>query len=529
SGLRIKDKLTMRRRREDGGGDQDEAEEQLMEVDEERRGSESGSHFEIRGDEWNIALLLILYLLQGIPLGLSATIPMIIQNKGVSFKEQAEFSFTMWPFSLKLLWAPLVDSLYWPSFGRRKTWLVPAQYLIGFFMIFLSFHIDSWLSAENPQVGFLTVLFFAMNFLAATQDIAVDGWALTMLKRQNKSLASTCNTVGQTAGFFLGYVVFMALESASFCNSYLRSEPSDEGMISLPGFLYFWGSAYLLMTTLVAFIKRENLDVGGEAPSVRAAFGSYHMLLRILKLPNIQLFAFLLLTSKMGFAAFDGVTSLKFIEKGVPKEKLAVLAVPIVPLQIILPIIVTKLNHPRRPMDLYLKAFPYRLAFNLVGALFVYVTPMIIKANTDIPFYYYLLLTGILAIHQVTTSAMFVQQMAFFAMVSDADAGGTYMTLLNTLCNLGGTWTSTTALAVVDTFTYRSCVGSNLTVTNDCSVQALKTECAAAGGSCVTDIDGYYVEIVLLTVVGVVWFWFSRRKIDYLQSRPLSTWVVPRR
>uniref|UniRef100_A0A0K8TJM3 Acetyl-coenzyme A transporter 1 n=1 Tax=Lygus hesperus TaxID=30085 RepID=A0A0K8TJM3_LYGHE len=518
----------MRRRREEVGGGDDEAEEELM-GDEERRGSDAGSHFVIRGDEWNIALLLILYLLQGIPLGLSATIPMIIQNKGVSFKEQAEFSFTMWPFSLKLLWAPLVDSLYWPSFGRRKTWLVPAQYLIGFFMIFLSFHIDTWLSAENPQVGFLTILFFAMNFLAATQDIAVDGWALTMLKRQNKSLASTCNTVGQTAGFFLGYVVFMALESASFCNSYLRVEPLDEGMISLPGFLYFWGSVYLLMTTLVAFIKRENLDVGGEAPSARAAFGSYHLLLRILKLPNIQLFAFLLLTSKIGFAAFDGVTSLKFIEKGVPKEKLAVLAVPIVPLQIILPIIITKMNHPRRPMDLYLKAFPYRLAFNLVGALFVCVTPMIIKANTDIPFYYYFLLTGILAIHQVTTSAMFVQQMAFFAMVSDADAGGTYMTLLNTLANLGGTWTSTTALAAVDSFTYRSCVGSNLTVTNDCSVQSLKTECAAAGGSCVTDVDGYYVEVALLTVVGIVWFWFSRRKIDYLQSRPLSSWVVPRR
>ncbi len=45
------------------------------------------------------------------------------------------------------------------------------------------------------------------------QDIAVDGWALTMLKPHNVGYASTCNSVGQTAGYFLGYVFYMALES----------------------------------------------------------------------------------------------------------------------------------------------------------------------------------------------------------------------------------------------------------------------------------------------------------------------------
>ena len=40
-------------------------------------------------------------------------------------------------------------------------------------------------------------MFFFLNFLAATQDIAVDGWALTMLQRHNVGYASTCNSVGQ--------------------------------------------------------------------------------------------------------------------------------------------------------------------------------------------------------------------------------------------------------------------------------------------------------------------------------------------
>lgn len=138
-----------------------------------------------------------------------------------------------WPFSLKLLWAPVVDSIFSSRIGRRKTWLIPTQYLIGFFMLILSSFVDQWLGDEQtkPNIGILTVLFFCLNFLAATQDIAVDGWALTMLKKNNVGHASTCNSVGQSAGYFLSYVVFMALESPSFCNSYLRSEPQDVGMV----------------------------------------------------------------------------------------------------------------------------------------------------------------------------------------------------------------------------------------------------------------------------------------------------------
>lgn len=77
-----------------------------------------------RGEGKNIALLFFLYLLQGIPLGLIASIPLMLQNRHVSYKDQAEFSLVFWPFSLKLLWAPIVDSLYSSRMGRRKTWVL---------------------------------------------------------------------------------------------------------------------------------------------------------------------------------------------------------------------------------------------------------------------------------------------------------------------------------------------------------------------------------------------------------------------
>lgn len=49
-------------------------------------------HGDIRGDEKNIAILFFLYLMQGIPLGLCSSIPMILQNHGVSYKQQVNNS-----------------------------------------------------------------------------------------------------------------------------------------------------------------------------------------------------------------------------------------------------------------------------------------------------------------------------------------------------------------------------------------------------------------------------------------------------
>ena len=138
-------------------------------------------------DKSNIAVLMFLYVLQGIPLGLAGSVPYLLQSRQVNYKDQALFSFVFWPFSVKLLWAPIVDAVYLKSFGRRKSWLVPVQYLIGTFMMLLSTRIKD-LMGEGESGGpvnilVLTAVFFCLNFLAATQDIAVDGWALTMLSK----------------------------------------------------------------------------------------------------------------------------------------------------------------------------------------------------------------------------------------------------------------------------------------------------------------------------------------------------------
>ena len=62
----------------------------------------------------------------------------------------------------------------------------------------------------------------------------------------------------------------------------------------------------------------------------------------------------------MAFAASDALTGLKLIEAGMPKERLALFAVPMVPLQIALPLYISKYTSGPRPMNVWIKAYPFR-------------------------------------------------------------------------------------------------------------------------------------------------------------------------
>merc|ERR1719291_911047 len=156
------------------------------------------------------------------------------------------------------------------------------------------------------------------------------------------------------------------------------------------------------------------------------------------------------------------------------------------PLQIVLPWIISRYTSGPRPMDIWQKAIPARLVLSLAMAGVVAITPSFQLEDKSFPLYYYALVVLFFAIHQVTLYSMFVSVMAFFAKVSDPAVGGTYMTLLNTVTNLGGNWPSTLALWWVDPLTSKQCMNSNSTMTtiNTCSEPSEVELCTNGGGSC---------------------------------------------
>ncbi|XP_074446048.1 acetyl-coenzyme A transporter 1 isoform X2 [Larus michahellis] len=377
-----------------------------------------------RAELGSILLLLVLYVLQGIPLGLAGSVPLILQSKSASYTDQAFFSFVFWPFSLKLLWAPLVDAVYLRSFGRRKSWLVPTQYILGLFMIYMSTQVDLLLGngeGRGPNVVALTGTFFFFEFLAATQDIAVDGWALTMLSRENVGYASTCNSVGQTAGYFLGNVLFLALESASFCNKYLRFQPQPQGIVTLSGWIFSGRCC-------------NRTQISGRGSPERALSSA----------------------SGSNGSFTDNIAS--------DYQQI----------------------HSRPPA-----------------------TEHILQSYA----------------FQITLYSMYVAVMAFNAKVSDPLIGGTYMTLLNTVSNLGGNWPSTVALWLVDPLTVKECAGAQ---EQTCGTTVAAELCTKAGGSCVTTLDGYYVESVICVILGFGWWFLLGPKFKRLQDEGQSSWKCKR-
>jgi PAT family acetyl-CoA transporter-like MFS transporter 1 len=92
-------------------------------------------------------------------------------------------------------------------------------------------------SQTQAEIFSLALIFFMMTFLVATQDVVVDGWAISLLSKPNVHWQAICNGTGQTSGYYIGNICFVILESAKFCNSYIRPVlglPSqDHGIITL--------------------------------------------------------------------------------------------------------------------------------------------------------------------------------------------------------------------------------------------------------------------------------------------------------
>jgi len=66
------------------------------------------------------------------------------------------------------------------------------------------------------------------------------------------------------------------------------------------------------------------------------------------------------LLSQIGFAAERNVTGLKQSESGVPRENLALMAVPLIPITITVLLIVTRYTSHQRPLDVLLQTMPFR-------------------------------------------------------------------------------------------------------------------------------------------------------------------------
>ena len=485
-------------------------------------------------DKQNFLLLCLLYFLQGIPMGLaSGSVPFLLKNY-LSYGQIGVFSLAAYPYSLKLLWSPIVDAVWSRRFGRRKSWITPIQMISGLALIYLGSRIDNMMADAGKDAGAgvwsFTGWWFLLVFLCATQDIAVDGWAISLLSIQNISYASTAQTVGLTAGQFLSHTVFLAFNAPDFTNRWFRTTPKDYGLMTLGGYMTFWGWAYLLVTLGLAVLKREEKN--REKDSIMEV---YRQMWAVLKLKNIGIIIIIHLIAKIGFVTNDAVTNLKLLDKGFGQANMALVVLIDFPFEISLGYYAGKWSTQYTPLRLWCWAFVARLA----AAVFAQSTIMIYPAAGVTTWYMII----VIAEHIYSTfmsTIMFVAVSAFHARIADPAIGGTYMTLLATVSNLGGTFPKYFVLKAVDLFTVATCTPaadisklklrdgiSPITSSFSCVLEAEKHRCIEGGGTCNITRDGYYITNIVFVIIAAITYWgWIERKALALQALPLRAWRV---
>src|SRR5258708_13637236 len=133
-----------------------------------------------------VRIVLLLGLSSGLRLALSgSTLLVWMRESGVDLGTIGLFALVGTPYTLKFLWAPLVDALHVPlftrRFGRRRGWLVFSQLLLIVAILLLALTDP----ARSPLFVALGALLVATQ--SSTQDIAVDRFRVESLPEREQA------------------------------------------------------------------------------------------------------------------------------------------------------------------------------------------------------------------------------------------------------------------------------------------------------------------------------------------------------
>ena len=131
--------------------------------------------------------MLFLGFSSGLPFGILAEpLTAWLFDSGVTKTSIGLFALVSLPYSLKFLWAPLIDSTNFPLvtswFGRRRGWALVTQFALLIAII--------GLGLSEPSKNLFMVAIFALGvaFASASQDVVLDAYRIEIL--ESKSLAA---------------------------------------------------------------------------------------------------------------------------------------------------------------------------------------------------------------------------------------------------------------------------------------------------------------------------------------------------
>ncbi|WP_051206450.1 AmpG family muropeptide MFS transporter [Oceanospirillum maris] len=134
----------------------------------------------------------------GMPLLLTISVLQIwMREEGVDLSTIGLMALVGLPYTLKFIWAPILDRFTLPFLGRRRGWLVLIQLLLALAI--------ASLGLSNPVESPWTIAFLALlvTFFSASQDIVIDAYRREHLSENELGMGSSLYVYGYRTGMLL--------------------------------------------------------------------------------------------------------------------------------------------------------------------------------------------------------------------------------------------------------------------------------------------------------------------------------------
>jgi PAT family beta-lactamase induction signal transducer AmpG len=141
---------------------------------------------------------LVMGFASGLPLLLTITVLQAwMKEEGVDLTVIGLMALVGLPYTVKFLWAPVLDRFTLPFLGRRRGWLLIAQIALIFSIAGLGF--------SNPKNNLWMLAFaaFLVTFFSASQDIVIDAYRREDLSDEELGLGSSLYVNGYRVGMLL--------------------------------------------------------------------------------------------------------------------------------------------------------------------------------------------------------------------------------------------------------------------------------------------------------------------------------------
>jgi PAT family beta-lactamase induction signal transducer AmpG len=140
--------------------------------------------------------MLIFGMSCGLPYILTKTpLSAWMTKEGVSLKTIGLFALVGTPYTLKFLWAPVVDRFVPPFLGRRRGWALIFQVLLALTLLVLS------MLQPAQDLKWIALLAVFLSFFGASQDIVIDAYRAEAWPEKELGLANSVHVAGYLMSF----------------------------------------------------------------------------------------------------------------------------------------------------------------------------------------------------------------------------------------------------------------------------------------------------------------------------------------